>query len=105
MWTAPEVASPVCSVGARVLAPPKRAISLVRSLLATRSPGALRHYRAVPARHRALLPSRCLRGWRAGCPATPETGPVDPPVSAPRQPIVPVDCADRRPVDILTTTG
>jgi hypothetical protein len=33
---------------------------LVRSLLATRPPGALRHYRAVPARHRALLPARAL---------------------------------------------
>ena len=36
------------------------------------------------------------RGWRAGCPATPETGPAGPPASAPRQPIVAVDCADRQ---------
>jgi hypothetical protein len=41
-----------------------------------------------------------LRGWMAGCPATAETGPADPPVSAPRQPTVPVDCADRRAVGI-----
>src|SRR5258708_7542240 len=98
MWTAPEVASPVCSAGARVLAPPKRAISLVRSLLALRPSWVLRYPRAVPAGHRALLLSRCWGGWREGSPATAETGPADPPVSAPRQPTVPVDCADRRAV-------
>jgi hypothetical protein len=41
-----------------------------------------------------------LRGWRAGCPATPETGPASPPASAPRQPTVAVDCADRQAGDI-----
>jgi hypothetical protein len=53
---------------------PMSAASPVRSLLATRPPEDLRHDRAAPARHRALPPSRCSRGWRAVCPATPETG-------------------------------
>ena len=72
------------------------AVSPVRNPLAGRPPGVLRHNRAAPARHPVLPPSRCLRGWRAGCPATPETGPAGPPASAPRQPTVAVDCADRQ---------
>jgi hypothetical protein len=41
-------------------------------------------------------PSRRLPGWRAGCPATPETGQACPPTFARRQPTVPVDYADRQ---------
>jgi hypothetical protein len=89
MWTARDVASAICSARACTVSP-------VRSLLAARPPGALRHNLAAPAGHRALPPSRCLRGWGAGCPATPETGPAAPPASAPRQPTVAVGCADRQ---------
>src|ERR1019366_2381276 len=96
MWTAPEGASAIYSAGARSVAAPTSEVSPVRSPLAARPPGALRHNRATPARHRVLPPSRCLRGRRAGCPATPETGPAGPPASAPRQPTVAVDCADRQ---------
>ena len=96
MWTAPEVASPIRAVRARPVAPPISVVSPVRSLLAARPPGVLRHNRAASAQHRALPLSRCLRGRRAGCPATPETGPVGPPKSAPRHPTVAVDCADRQ---------
>jgi hypothetical protein len=81
---------------ARLVAPLMSAVSPVRSLLATRPPGGLRHDRAAPARRRALPLSGCLPGWRAGCPATPETGPACPPATAPHQPTVPVDCADRQ---------
>ena len=92
MWTAPDVASAICSARARPLAPPMGAVSRVRSPLAARPPGVLRHDRATPARHRALRPSHCLRGERAGCPATPEK-----PVQQIRQrpPTGAVDCADR----------
>jgi hypothetical protein len=83
MWTARDVASAICSARACTVSP-------VRSPLAARPPGALRHNLAAPAGHRALPPSRCLRGWGAGCPATPETGPAAPPASAPRQPTVAV---------------
>ena len=76
------------------------AVSPVRSLLATRPPEDLRHDRAAPARHRALPPSRCSRGWMAVCPATPQIGPAGRPGSAPRQPIVAVDYANRRPDSI-----
>ena len=86
----------ICAVRARPVAPPISVVSPVRSPLAARQPGVLRHNRAVPARHRALPPSRCLRGRRAGCPAIPETGPAGPPESAPRHPTVAVDCADRQ---------
>ena len=72
------------------------AVSPVRTPSAARPPGALRYNREAPARPRALPPLRCLRGLRAGCPATPEIGPAGPPASAPRQPTVAVDCADRR---------
>jgi hypothetical protein len=96
MWTAPEGASAIYSAGARSVAAPTSEVSPVRSRLAARPPGTLRHNRATPARHRVLPPSRCLRGRRAGCPATPETGPAGPPASAPRQPTVAVDCADRQ---------
>ena len=96
MWTAPEVASRIRSAGARPLAPPMSAVSPVRSLLAAGPRGDIQHDRAAPARRRALPLSGCLPGWRAGCPATPETGPGCPPTSAPRQPTVPVDCADRQ---------
>src|ERR1039457_6473490 len=70
MWTAPEGASAIYSAGARSVAAPTSEVSPVRSPLAARPPGALRHNRATPARHRVLPPSRCLRGRRAGCPAT-----------------------------------
>ena len=40
-----------------------------------------------------------------GCRATSETGPACPPTSAPRQPTVPVDCADRQSTSLRTTTG
>src|SRR5271165_2624309 len=96
MWTAPEVASRIWSARARPLAPPMSAVSPVRSLLAAGPPGDLQHDRAAPARRRALPLLGCLPGWRVGCPATPETGPACPPTSAPRQPTVPVDCADRQ---------
>ena len=76
--------------------PPMTAVSPVRSLSATRQPADLRHDRAARARHRALLPSRRLRGWRAVCPATPQTGPAGRPASALRPPTVAVDCGDRR---------
>jgi hypothetical protein len=82
MWTAPEVASAICSGRGCCVTPPMGAVSPVRNPLAARPPEALRHNRAAPAQHRALPPSRCLRGWRAGCPATPETGPASPPASA-----------------------
>jgi len=72
------------------------ALSPVRSLLAAGPPGDLQHDRAAPARRRARPLSGCLPAWRAGCPATPETGPACPPTSAPRQSTVPVDCADRQ---------
>jgi len=98
MWTAPEAASPVRFAEAGP--PPISAVSLVRNPLATRPPEDLRYDRAAPARHRALPPSRCSRGWRAVCPTTPETGPAGSPASEPRQPTVPVDCADRRAGDI-----
>ena len=97
VWpSAPEVASAICSARTRPVAPRVSGVSPVRIPLAARPPGVLRHNRAVPARHRVLPPPRCLRGWRAGCPATPETGPAGPPASAPRQPTVAVDCADRQ---------
>src|SRR3954451_17062345 len=100
MWTAPEVASRIWSARARPLAPPMSAVSPVRSLLAAGPPGDLQHDRAAPARCRALPLLGCLPGWRVGCPATPETGPACPPTSAPSQPTVPVDCADRLADDI-----
>jgi hypothetical protein len=100
MWTSPGVASAVCSARARPVAPLMSTVSPVRSRLAARPPGALRHNRAAPAQHRALPRPRCLRGWRAGCPATPETSPADPSASALRQPIVAFDCAHRRAVGI-----
>ena len=90
-WKALFCSARTCSAAPRV-----SAVSPVRSPLAARPPGVLRHSRAVPARHRVLRPSRCLRDWRAGCPATPESGPAGPPASAPRQPTVAVDCADRQ---------
>ena len=96
MWTAPEVASRIWSARARPLAPPMSAVSPVRSLLAAGPPGDLQHDRAAPVRRRALPLSGCLPSWRAGCRATSETGPACPPTSAPRQPTVPVDCADRQ---------
>jgi hypothetical protein len=83
--------------GRKWKAPPMSAVSPVRSLLVTRSPEDLRRDRAAPARHRALAPPGCSRGWMAVCPATPQIGPAGRPASAPRQPIVAVDCADRRP--------
>ena len=70
-----------CSARTCSAAPRVSAVSPVRSPLAARPPEVLRHSRAVPARHRVLRPSRCLRDWRAGCPATPETGPAGPPAS------------------------
>src|ERR1035437_11176516 len=75
MWTAPEGASDIYSAGARSVAAPTSEVSPVHSPVAAGPPGALRHNRATPARHRVLPPSRYLRGRRAGCPATPETGP------------------------------
>ena len=83
--------SPLASVAPRLCA-----VSPVRSLLAGRWPGVRRHNRAAPARHRALLPSRCFPGWRAGCPATSESGPACPRASAQRQPTVALACADRQ---------
>jgi len=65
MWTAPEVASAIWPAEVRPVAPPNSVVSLVRSPLAARSPRALRHGCAAPARHRVLPPSRCWRGWRA----------------------------------------
>jgi hypothetical protein len=99
MWTAPEMASAICSTEVRPVAPLMSALSRVRSLLVVRPPEDLQHDRAVPARHRALPPSRCSRGWKAVCPATPETCRACPRASAPRQPTVPVDCADRQAGD------
>jgi hypothetical protein len=96
MWTAPEVASAICSARTRPVAPLVSAVSPVRIPLVARPPGVLRHNRAAPARHRVLPPSHCLRGWKVGCSATPETGPAGPPASEPRQPTVAVDCADRQ---------
>jgi hypothetical protein len=54
MWTAPGVASAVCSARGRPVAPLMSTVSPVRSPLAARLPGALRHNRAAPAQHRAL---------------------------------------------------
>ena len=89
MSAAGDVASAIRSARAR-------AVSLVRSPLAVRPPGVLRHNHAVPARHRGLLPSHCLRGWRAGCLAILEIGPARPPASELRRTIVVIDCADRQ---------
>ena len=72
---------PMSAEEACLAAPPMSAVSPVRSLLATGPPEDLQHDCAAPARHRALPPSRCLPGWRAGCPATPETGPAGCPPS------------------------
>ena len=71
-------------------------VSPVRSLLAGRWPGVRRCNRAAPARHRALLPSRCFQGWPAGCPATSENGPAGPRAFVWRQPTVALACADRQ---------
>src|SRR5579859_7267290 len=95
MWTAPEVASRIWSAETPFSAADERRQSRPNPLAAG-SPGDLQHDRAVPAWRRALPLSGCLPGWRAGCPATPETGPACPPTSAPRQPTVPVDYADRQ---------
>jgi hypothetical protein len=95
-----ESGKPQSFAEARPVAQPMSAISPVRSLLAIRPPEDLRHDRAAPAQHRALPPSCCSPGWVAVCPATPQIGPAGRPASAPRQPIVAVDCADRRVDDI-----
>ena len=73
MWTAPKPQALFCSAA---VAPRLSEVSPVRSLLAGRPPGGLQHDCAAPAQHRALLPSHCFRGLRAGCPAISESGPV-----------------------------
>src|ERR1017187_8596071 len=65
MWTAPEGASAIYSAGARSVAAPTSEVSPVRSPLAARPPGTLRHNRATPARP-AQNPDRAASFSRLG---------------------------------------
>jgi len=91
MWTAPELATPevasrIWSARTPPLAPPISAVSPVQSLLAA---ACLEIFNMTAQLRHGVEGFRC----RAVCRA--ETGPACRPTSAPRQPTVPVDCADR----------